>query len=118
MEPCVPIDGTFSFCNIKVILTFLDNNEIGDVVPEDDIFRSDSLPKYAKSYILPRMMKKDMVDARLKMSESDTQDHENGGLVLEDKTLEAFKFSMLKASLDYESGFVGPTQGKKILFHQ
>jgi len=64
----------------------------------EDVFVTDNLPQYAKSYILPKIMKKDVVDARIglvkKGSSKSTSD---------DKSLEAFKFSMLKATLDFEN---------------
>ena len=73
---------------------------------DDDVFLVDNLPMYAKAYILPRVMNKESVDARMK------RDELAGGQARpeneeEDRNLEAFKFSMLKASLDYESGCVG-----------
>jgi hypothetical protein len=88
--------------------------ENGNMLGDDEVFVSDQLPNFAKSYILPKVMKKDSVDARMKKNEtSEIQDNEN--VKEEDKSLEAFKFSMLKASLDYESGFVGTAKSK--LFH-
>lgn len=76
------------------------------------MFVSDQLPNFAKSYILPKVMKKDSVDARMKKNE--TTEVQDGGEnpKEEDKSLEAFKFSMLKASLDYESGFVGTAKSR------
>jgi hypothetical protein len=78
---------------------------------DDDVFVVDSLPRFAKSYILPRVMNKESVEARMRKDEtsadplvrmSTSKENED-----EDQKNEAFKFSMLKASLDYESGFVG-----------
>ena len=95
---------------------------------DDDVFLVDSLPRYAKAYILPRVMKKESVDARMKKDETSADplvrmSHSKIENEEEDANHEAFKFSMLKASLDYESGFVGPapvptksklkTRGKK-----
>ena len=69
-----------------------------------------------RSYILPREMEKAKVDARMRKDETDMTQGGTGMEVrsqhkteteAEEKNLEAFKFSMLKASLDYESGFVG-----------
>jgi len=84
---------------------------------DDEVFVSDQLPNFAKSYILPKVMKKDSVDARMKKNEtSETPEGEN--VKEEDKSLEAFKFSMLKASLDYESGFVGTAKSKFVSFYE
>jgi len=81
---------------------------------------TDQLPSFAKSYILPKVMKKDSVDARLRKTDpttTTTTEVQNGVDVEvkdDNKSLEAFKFSMLKASLDYESGFVGTAKSKLI----
>lgn len=77
----------------------------------DEAFVADDLPNFAKSYILPKVMRKDSVEARLKKNEkvAKSDDEVEKILIPEDKAFEAFKFSMLKASLDYESGFVGTT---------
>jgi len=92
---------------VNIEISNLEDPDIGVGVPDDEVFVTDSLPRYAKSYILPKVMKKDAVDIRLKKSEINTQDLESSNNKLEDKSIEAFKVSMLKASLDYESGFNG-----------
>lgn len=46
-------------------------------------------------------MKKDVVDARI----GETGKRNLTSKPSEDKSMEAFKFSMLKASLDFDSGF-------------
>jgi len=56
-------------------------------------------------------MKKNSIDSRIqhKVDTEAKKDYRP-----EDKSLEAFKFSMLKASLDYESGFTGTAKSKTL----
>jgi len=107
----------------KMLSNLLD--EDGD----DDVFLVDELPRFAKSYILPRVMNKENIEARMRKDETDMSE---GGAGMdrrsqcksetaeEEKNLEAFKFSMLKASLDYDSGFVGgvPPAPPRCQFYQ
>ena len=85
------------------------HNKASKDVNEEEEFRADQLPSFAKSYILPKVLKtKDVRAARerhlqkLKSSSSEGQDKDD----------EAFKFSMLKASLDYEASKLPYIQNK------
>jgi hypothetical protein len=69
---------------------------------EADLFVADALPSFAKSYILPRKMRKDSVEARKKKfsAAGDLDDEESSAVEVKTK---AFKLSMLKTSLQIEA---------------
>ena len=87
-------------------------------IPSDDLFIRDELPTFAKSYILPKVMRKESIEQQKKRLREggETQDVRNrtvstGGADYDivtsstssSATNDAFKFSMLKASLDFDS---------------
>ena len=74
---------------------------------ETDEFRPDELPEYAKSYILPKVMRKDAVQAayekRIQRRERKKRGSRGPSSTKTSKANQAFTVSMLKASLDYEA---------------
>ena len=68
--------------------------------PSEGDFIPDELPEYAKSYILPRVMRKETVENRRRMGRRvRSRDRHKNSLQEEDR----FKVAMIKASLDYAS---------------
>ena len=63
-----------------------------------DLFLSHEQPDYAKSYILPRVMQRDPIQAR-RLRRQQAPAKSSG----KSKSRDTFKFSMLKTTLDYES---------------
>ena len=80
---------------------------------QDDVFVADSLPDFAKSWILPRKMKKEAVEARMKEQMNPEVAPEEGGLSRE-KSFDNFKINLLKTSLQhYDSLAQPPPQHEK-----
>ena len=75
------------------------------IIEPDNLWEADKLPEYARTHIVSRKMKKDSIEARKKTTLAPL--HEEGAQMSE-KKLEAFKFSMLKTSLEHEpSNIIG-----------
>ena len=76
------------------------------LVRGDDIFEAEHLPSYARTYILPRQMvrkssQKDVAGAERSRKPSQAEGSQGGRKQSE---VDAdFQFSMLKASLDYDT---------------
>ena len=74
-----------------------------------DLFRIDDLPSYAKSYILPKVMNKQDIQSRKSSqvqrspSKSTSAEYDKVTYSSASTANDAFKFAMLKASLDHDS---------------
>ena len=74
-----------------------------EIIELDNVWEADQLPEYARTHIVPRKLKKDSVEARKKKVLAPVgEDAPLGSDGIPDKKLEAFKFSMLKTSLEHE----------------
>ena len=73
---------------------------------QDDVFVADDLPDFAKSSILPRKMKKEAVEARMKEVFNHEQDED--GEVIREKSFDNFKISLLKTSLEHYDNLAAP----------
>ena len=78
---------------------------------QDDVFLADSLPDFAKSWILPRKMKQEAVNARIKEAHHQP-DPEDGGISRE-KSFDNFKVSLLKTSLQHYDSLAQPHEKTK-----